>query len=412
MSNPYREILTTPGVKGLVISSSIARLPYAMFSIGIITMLAQQGNLYWLAGAVAGTFTLSNALIGPQISKLVDQHGQSRVLPFVTAFSIGMLLMLVTAAYMNAPGLLLFILAALAGSMPTMPAMIRARWTVLFRGKPQLHTAFSLDTVLTEMAFIIGPALAIGMSTSAFAEAGPLAAILLLAIGVTAFVLQLQTEPKVVKRSKGSSASILQIPSLRIIILALLAMGVIGGSIDVAVVAFANTQGWPTAASFILAAYALGSLVAGLTFGALRIALPIERQFIFWILFTAGTALLPILSPNIFIMTGILFIAGLSFAPTMIIVMHLGTIILPPSKLTEGLTWMTTGISIGVALGGLLAGLVIDTYGARAGFGVAIVSGLSMVVIALIGLPILRKASEVRSELAAKASQKPAQLAS
>ena len=65
---------------------------------------------------------------------------------------------------------------------------------------------------------------------------------------------------------------------------------------------------------------------------------------------------------------------------------------------------MTTGISIGVALGGLLAGLVIDTYGARAGFGVAIVSGLSMVVIALIGLPILRTASEVRSELAAKAS--------
>lgn len=315
-----------------------------------------------------------------------------------------MLLMLVTAAYMNAPGPLLFILAALAGSMPTMPAMIRARWTELFRGKPQLHTAFSLDTVLTEMAFIIGPPLAIGMSTSAFAEAGPLAAILLLAIGVTAFVLQRQTEPKVVKRSKGSSESILQIPSLRIIILALLAMGVIGGSIDVAVVAFANAQGWPSAASFILAAYALGSLVAGLTFGALRIALLIERQFIFWILVTAGTALLPILSPNVYIMTGILFIAGLSFAPTMIIVMNLGTVILPPSKLTEGLTWMTTGISIGVALGGMLAGLVIDTYGTRAGFGVAIVSGLSMVVIAMIGLPILRAASEMRAELAAEAS--------
>ncbi|WP_348685105.1 hypothetical protein [Aeromonas bestiarum] len=102
----------------------------------------------------------------------------------------------------------------------------------------------------------------------------------------------------------------MQIPSLRIIILALLAMGVIGGSIDVAVVAFANAQGWPSAASFILAAYALGSLVAGLTFGALRIALPIERQFIFWILVTAGTALLPILSPNVYIMAGMLFIVA------------------------------------------------------------------------------------------------------
>ncbi|WP_209428607.1 hypothetical protein [Aeromonas piscicola] len=73
--------------------------------------------------------------------------------------------------------------------------------------------------------------------------------------------------------------------------------------------------------------------------------------------------------------------------------MNLSTIILPPSKLTEGLTWMATGISIGVALGGMLAGLVIDTYVARTGFGVAIVSGLSMVVIAMIGLPIIRDAS-------------------
>ena len=97
-------------------------------------------------------------------------------------------------------------------------------------------------------------------------------------------------------------------------------------------------------------------------------------------------------------------ISTIRFAPTMLIVMNLGTIILLPSKLTEGLTWMTTGISIGVALGGMLAGLVIDTYGARAGFGVAIASGLSMVVIAMIGLPILPAASEMRAELAANAA--------
>ena len=79
--------------------------------------------------------------------------------------------------------------------------------------------------------------------------------------------------------------------------------------------------------------------------------------------------------------------------------MNLGTIIVPPSRITEGLTWMTTGISIGVALGGVLAGLVIDVYGAQAGFGVAIVAGLSMVVIVLLGLRTLRATSAVCSEL-------------
>jgi MFS family permease len=89
----------------------------------------------------------------------------------------------------------------------------------------------------------------------------------------------------------------------------------------------------------------------------------------------------------------------MSFAPTMVVVMNLGTTIVPPSRITEGLTWMTTGISIGVALGGVLAGLVIDVYGAQAGFGVAIVAGLSMVVIVLLGLRTLRATSAVCTEL-------------
>ncbi|CDG95552.1 Major facilitator superfamily MFS_1 [Xenorhabdus bovienii str. puntauvense] len=398
MANPYRELLTTPGAMGLVIASSIVRLPQAMIGIGIITMLVQQTGIYWLAGSIAGTFALTNALIGPQVSKLVDQRGQSRVLPFMTAFSIGMLLALIIAVYMSAPTLLLFILAALVGTMPSMPAMIRARWTQLFRGKPQLHTAFSLDTVLTELAFIIGPPLTIGLSTSFFAEAGPLVAVLLLAIGVTVFLLQRETEPKVVVGIRRNASSTLLIPGVRTIVLALLAMGVIGGSIDVAVVAFANAQGWLASASFILAAYALGSMIAGLTFGALRISLPIEKQFFIGVLVTSVTAVLPIFSPDVYILSGMLFMAGVSFAPTMIIVMNLGTIIVPPSRITEGLTWMTTGISIGVALGSVLAGMVIDIYGARAGFGVTIVAGLVMVVIVLLGLRTLRATSAVCAE--------------
>lgn len=389
MANPYRELLTAPGAMGLVIASSIARLPQAMIGIGIITMLVQQTGLYWLAGSVAGTFTLANALIGPQVSKLVDQRGPRRVLPYVTTFSVGMLLALIIAVYMRAPAILLFTLAALAGTLPSMPAMIRARWTQLFRGKPQLHTAFSLDTVITELAFIIGPPLAIGLSVSFFAEAGPLVAVFLLIIGVTAFLMQRQTEPKVVVGIRSSANSTLLIPGVRTIVLALLAMGVIGGSIDVAVVAFANAQGWPASASFILAAYALGSMIAGLTFGVLRVSLPLEKQFFIGVLLTAITAVLPILSPNVYILSGTLLVAGMSFAPTMVVVMNLGTIIIPASRITEGLTWMTTGISIGVALGGVSAGLVIDAYGAQAGFGIAIVAGLTMVLIVLGGLRTL-----------------------
>jgi MFS family permease len=107
---------------------------------------------------------------------------------------------------------------------------------------------------------------------------------------------------------------------------------------------------------------------------------------------------LPIFAADVYVLSATLFIAGISFAPTMVVVMKLGTIIIPPSRITEGLTWMTTGISIGVALGGMLAGLVIDAWGARAGFGVAIGAGIMMVVVVLVGLRTLEAASVAHVE--------------
>ncbi|WP_284468942.1 MFS transporter [Serratia symbiotica] len=141
--------------------------------------------------------------------------------------------------------------------------------------------------------------------------------------------------------------------------------------------------------------YALGSMISSLTFGALRVSLPIEKQFFVGVLVTSVTAVLPMFSPDVYILSVMLFVAGMSFAPTMVIVMNLSTIIVPPSRLTEGLIWMTTGINIGVALGSVLAGMVIDVFGARAGFSVAIIAGLVMVVIVLLGLRTLRATSAV-----------------
>ena len=148
----------------------------------------------------------------------------------------------------------------------------------------------------------------------------------------------------------------------------------------------------------VFAAYALGSLIAGLAFGAFRIAMPMAEQFFIGILVTAITAVLPIFSPGVYVLALLLFVSGVSFAPTMVIVMNLGTLILPPQRITEGLTWMSTGISIGVAFGGVLAGLVIDAHGARAGFAVPIVAGGVMVLIVLQGLRTLRAAAQTQSQ--------------
>jgi len=88
MRNPYGEIFEARGAKGFAAAGFVARLPVAMSTIGIVAMLSQTHGGYWLAGAVSATFALTNALVAPQIARLVDRLGQSRILIPATALSL------------------------------------------------------------------------------------------------------------------------------------------------------------------------------------------------------------------------------------------------------------------------------------------------------------------------------------
>lgn len=80
-----------------------------------------------------------------------------------------------------------------------------------------------------------------------------------------------------------------------------------------------------------------------------------------------------------------LFVAGLSIAPTMITTMSLIEQHVPRAQLTEGMTWISTGLAVGVAFGSSIAGWVIDAAGARAGYGVPAVSGAVAVAVGFLG---------------------------
>ncbi|MBI6151340.1 MFS transporter [Serratia surfactantfaciens] len=397
MANPYFTLFSAPGSKAFSSAGLIARLPISMTGIGIITMLSQVRGSYWLAGAVAATFAFSMALLAPQIARAADRHGQNRVLPYATGVSALALLLLLICTHYRAPDWTLFVFAALAGGMPSISAMVRARWSEIYRGTPQLHTAFSFESVLDEVAFIIGPPIAVGLSVSLFPEAGPLAAALLLVTGVTAFAWQKSTQPPVYPRTRQRQRAILAMPSMQILVLALIALGTIVGTVDVISVAFAEQQGQPAAASIVLSVYAGGSCLAGLIFGAIKLPSPLPRQFLYAAFATALTTLPLLWVHNVLTLAAAMFVAGLFFAPTMIVAMGLVERLVPPSRLTEGLTWMVTGLGIGVALGAALAGLAIDAVGIKAGFGVTLIAGLVVMAVAAGGYRLMRRTLAVQA---------------
>ncbi|MFH9478299.1 MFS transporter [Streptomyces anulatus] len=412
MANPYGVLFRTPGSRAFTAAGFVARMPLSMAGIGIIAMVSQMRGDYGLAGAVSATFTLSMALCGPRISRAVDRRGQSRVLPPVAGLSVLALGALLLCARYDAPTWTLFGCAAVAGAMPNMAAMVRARWTHALKGSDRLHTAYSLESVVDELTFVIGPALSVALCTALFPEAGPLVAGVLLVLGILMFVPQKRTEPPVARPADGHprSGSAIRSGALRLLALTLLAGGAIVGTVDVVSVSFAEQQGSPAGAGIVLSVYAAGSAVAGLVFGTLRLRAPLPRLLV---LGTAGTALttLPLLLVgDLVTLSAAVFLPGLFFAPTMIVVMGLVERTVPPAVLTEGMTWAITGLSVGVASGAAVSGAIVDRFGPGGGFVVAVAAGATALLTALCARrPLERSLRERADRHAEEPAEEPAE---
>lgn len=269
MPTPYRALFAAPGSKGFSAAGFLGRMPLSMMGIGVVTMISQLTGRYGLAGALSATIALAAAVLGPQISRLVDQYGQRRVLRPATLVALTAAAGLLLTAYLRGPDWVLFVCAAGIGSVPSLGAMVRARWAALYRGTPLLHTAYSFESVVDEVCFIFGPIVSIGLSTVWFPEAGPLLAACFLAVGVFWLTAQRATEPEPHPRQHRGGGSALRSRGLQVLVTTFVATGAIFGAVDVVTVAFAEERGHKGAASVVLALYATGSCTAGILFGLL-----------------------------------------------------------------------------------------------------------------------------------------------
>ncbi|MDQ0993520.1 MFS transporter [Streptomyces sp. V3I7] len=385
MPSSYRALFAAPGTKAFSAAGLLGRMPLAMMGIGVVTMISQLTGRYGLAGALSATIALSAAAIGPQISRLVDQYGQRRVLRPATLVALTAGGALLLCAHFRWPDWVLFVCAAAIGTVPSLGAMVRARWAALYRGTPQLHTAYSFESVMDEICFIFGPIISIGLSTAWFPEAGPLLAACFLAAGVFWLTSQRATEPEPHPRDRHGAGSALRSTGLRVLVGTFVATGANFGAVDVVTVAFADERGHKGAASVVLALYAAGSCVSGVFFGLLRFSGPPARRWLLGVCAMAASMIPLLLVGDLVFLAVALFAAGLFIAPTMITTMSLIEEHVPRAKLTEGMTWVSTGLAVGVALGSSAAGWVIDAAGAHAGYGVPVASGAVAVTLGLLG---------------------------
>ena len=255
MLSAYAPLFRVPGATRFIAGTALSRTGGAMFGVAIIVMLSERRGSFGLAGAVSAVGLFVLAIAGPVIGRLVDKHGQRRVaLPFVV-FSTFCGVTVAVLSWRDAPAWTLFVFYGLSAVLPEPGPMSRARWAHIYRDEPdRLHTAMSFEQVADEASFVIGPVLAVLVSTLWFPEAGLLLAELLFTAGMLAFLAARATEPPVVPHADRPGGFAVRRPGLLVVAVALVMTGVIFGANEVIAVAYAKEHGETGFSSVILGA--------------------------------------------------------------------------------------------------------------------------------------------------------------
>ncbi|ADG76077.1 major facilitator superfamily MFS_1 [Cellulomonas flavigena DSM 20109] len=405
MLQPYRDVLARPGALAFSGTGLVARLPMSMVGIGIVLLISAQYGSYGLAGRVSAALVLAQAVCGPQLARLIDRHGQARVMRPALVVSAMSLTALVVAASQHAPSAWLYLPAVLTGAtIGSFGSLVRARWNHALGTDPRrIHTAYSLESAFDELVFVVGPVAATLLATSVSPVAGLVVPVVAMVVGGLAFLSLRGTEPPPTSaagpRPRGS---VLALPGMVAIVLVFVAIGSIFGATDVATVAFAEESGRQELAGVILAVFALGSLISGLLYGARHWVSALHRRFAIGVVALAVGVCAFFLAQSLWVLAAAMFVVGFAIAPSIINGNALVAELVPSGRLTEGLTWVSTGLSIGVSVGASVAGTRIDADGSHGGFLVVVVSGAAALVATFGALPSLgrhaaRHADRVRT---------------
>lgn len=374
----YRRILARPGTALFSATGLVARLPISMVGLGIVLLVEDASGSYGVAGAVSAAHLLANAFFAILQGRLIDRVGQSRVLPVVITVWGVALSLLMWSVESDWPILVTYALAALAGaSLPSVGTCVRARWSHATRDPDELQTAFALEAVADEAVFITGPILVTVLATAVHPVAGLTTALVTGVLGTYAFAAQRRTEPPTHRRPEpGVDRPRIPWGTLVPLTVVSTALGLLFGAAEVATVAFAEERGAKAYAGVLLALWAAGSLIAGVLTGAVTWRRGPEVR-LRWGSRAMTVAMVPLFFIDSMVLMGaVLFVAGFAIAPTLIATMSLSEKVLPPSRLTEGMAFLQTGLVAGVAPGAALAGVVIDTQGASAAYLVPVAGGL------------------------------------
>jgi MFS family permease len=376
MFKAYGTLLRTRGGLSFSAAGFIGRMPIAMDSLAIIFIVVAATDSYALAGALTAVGSIVVGAAEVFWSRQADQRGQSRILLMAVPIRVISFLIFVLLVSKDAPIWTWFVSLIIAESTAiSAGGMVRRRWLHILKNHPDnkdghlVNTAYSWEAMVDEIVFILGPVVATTCAVKIAPSAGILAGLIFLALGLPALAAMRSTEPPAEPANEQEPhPPVLKNRIVQSIVFPCALLGGFFGAVGITVVGFAEERNHPESTGWLLAIWAVGSMVAAIINGAIKFKSAHATRFLIYV---GGLTLgsIPLLFANsIPLLAVALFINGLFVAP--LIVNAYGTVenAVPAGQITEALTWVIAGMPLGGAVASALAGVVIDHAGAQSAF--------------------------------------------
>ena len=386
----YRLVLASPALAYFFAASIIGRLPIGMSGLSILLLVQSASGSFATGGAATGSFVSGLACTAPVLGRIIDRYGPWAVLVTTALLFPAWLVALVAAVTAETSLLTLALCAAAAGAcFPPITVCVRTLLRQRFGDDPLLTTAYSLDSVLIETIFIIGPmlvALFVAVASPRFAiwfaaACGFVGPLLFLRSGTL-------RQWRIEARTRGSLLGPLAEKRFVALIVIVVCYAIAFGLTELGATAHANEAGRPALAGVFLGLMSAGSAFGGLAYGSAHWHAPLLRQFSAT-LAIMGAGLLALAAPWSPLVFSVLCIfAGVVMAPALIIQSMIVAKTAKPEHTTEAFTWSSSALLAGVGLGMAFGGALVEIWHSPASFAAA---GAAALIAASGGLWLSRR---------------------
>ncbi|MDR6686170.1 MFS family permease [Arthrobacter sp. 1088] len=428
----YKEMLSIRPVRRLLLVGMVARIPHSAAGVLLtLHIVLSLGQGYAAAGAAAAVMTIGIALGAPWRGRRVDMVGLRKALiPSVISETV------IWSLVPHVPYAWLLPLV-FVGGLFTLPifSVVRQSLGVMVDGD-QRRSAFALDSIATELVFMIGPAVGAIVATSGFSAVG------LTAVGISVSVAGLfliwfnpptrsdakctpeesaaraaadlaAAEAAMVASAPGhvqeaasemAPAAISRTAGLRnrmarnftwftVSVAALFAVAagsgmVLSGS-DVSIVGLLERGGHQNEIGIVFFFWCAASVLGGLIYGAMN--RPVSPM-----LLLLGMAALTIpmgFAHDTWTLAVLSIFPGLLCAPVLSASSEKVADLVDEERRGEAMGWYGSALTAGIAFGAPLAGIFIDNVGPSGGFASV---GFAGVVLCIAGFALMSRRRRAR----------------